>query len=553
MNEVTRRTAIKIVGGTVIASFLPETEAQQTAPQIRPRIPLHEFVQDAALLAALRRGVSEMKKRKPSDPLSWFYQAAMHGVTVEAIQIAAQADSNIIAVDQKKYWNQCPHFGQASANFLPWHRAYTYYFERIVRAHTGDPAFSLPYWDYLPSDRRKFPKDFGIQHIDGIQDQAHENPLFHPERDFYFTRYEHWSGGDLPYSQLADGAVDWSKARDSAVFFGQTEREGLGGAVDDEDSSTRGLLESYPHDPIHRVVGGIIPRPNLPDGTPQDAVTGAMASPPTAGFDPIFCVHHTNIDRLWAEWSCMPGKSWGVFPPQAWFDDDPWVFFDVEQKPNGLVPKEVRQPRKAYFDYRALGIRFKNEHLTKTPLVLPDPIPTPSLMAAKEAERSKIIAAVKKPTLAAALGERVMAEVGLPKDATAAIESTVKSLKDNQRILVRLKNVNLGLIRATGFDVHVTSTPSAKLTRADASFVGSISLFVHSAHQHDETHGAKKSAGIDETFDATKALKAIKAEDLSKLNVVLVPYQLTVTIDQQKQLLDSTPIQFDGFEFLVRE
>ena len=34
---------------------------------------------------ALRRGVRAMKARKPSDPLSWFYQAALHGVTVEMI------------------------------------------------------------------------------------------------------------------------------------------------------------------------------------------------------------------------------------------------------------------------------------------------------------------------------------------------------------------------------------------------------------------------------------------------------------------------------------
>ncbi len=152
----------------------------------------------------------------------------------------------------------------------------------------------------------------------------------------------------------------------------------------DEDSSTRGRLESFPQDPIHRLVGVVIPRPPLPNPAdpanpiPQEPVAGGMAFPPTAGFDPIFYVHHSNIDRLWAEWSCMPGKNWGHFPPQDWFDDNPWHFYDVTLENGQLKPVEVSKSRKDYFDYRALGVSFKSEDLSKTPLPLPDPIPGPA-------------------------------------------------------------------------------------------------------------------------------------------------------------------------------
>ena len=53
---------------------------------------------------------------------------------------------------------------------------------------------------------------------------------------------------------------------------------------------------------------------------------------PTAGFDPIFSIHHSNIDRLWAEWSCMPGKKWGTLPSDYWFNQRPWFFFDTDGK-----------------------------------------------------------------------------------------------------------------------------------------------------------------------------------------------------------------------------
>lgn len=140
---VSRRKSLQLAGATIVSLAAPASHAQDiTKDKIPTRIPLDEFVKDADLMKALRRGMRAMKARKPSDPLSWFFQASIHGVTVELIQNAAAGDPNLIGVDQKKFWNQCPHFGQASANFLPWHRAYTYYFERILRAHTGEPRFS---------------------------------------------------------------------------------------------------------------------------------------------------------------------------------------------------------------------------------------------------------------------------------------------------------------------------------------------------------------------------------------------------------------------------
>src|SRR3954468_4980896 len=93
-----------------------------------------------------------MRSRKPSDPRSWFFQAAIHGVTEHAIAEAAAADPGVAKVDQDKFWNRCPHFeslGAPSADFLIWHRAYVYYFERILKDASGEPDFALPYWNYL--------------------------------------------------------------------------------------------------------------------------------------------------------------------------------------------------------------------------------------------------------------------------------------------------------------------------------------------------------------------------------------------------------------------
>lgn len=112
----TRRQIVKsgAAFATVAAARNNLSLTAEAADLPMQRIPLDEFVNSPELVAALRKGVNAMKQRKPSDPLSWFYQAAIHGVTDDLIQQATKNDPNVANVDAKKYWNQCPHFGQNS-------------------------------------------------------------------------------------------------------------------------------------------------------------------------------------------------------------------------------------------------------------------------------------------------------------------------------------------------------------------------------------------------------------------------------------------------------
>lgn len=565
--HLTRREAIKASAAAGLATLCPAF-GQNAGLKPPVRIPLHEFANDPVLVAALRKGVADMKRRLPSDPLSWFYQAAIHGVTKAAVECALKADPEVANVDQARYWNQCPHGReQNSADFLPWHRAYTYYFERILRHHTGIPDFALPYWDYSSKEHRKFPEIFGRQHLNkNIKDNTPDNinPLFSAQRDMYLTFYEHDFAKDLPYLELSDSAVDSSAAMATPVFFGETEVDGLGGWIGDNDPTTRGLLETSPHDPIHRVVGGIIPESFDGEGNPAGMTLGAMATPPTAGFDPIFCVHHSNIDRLWAEWSLMPGKSWGLkLPPRSWFDERKWYFFDIETTSGFAKPVERNEPRKAYFDYRALGIRFQSEDLTKTPLTLPADIPEAPSVAPK---RTTLLASLDDHQLVTPL---FLEAVSLPAIQALGIHASFKRFAaappaqgpKAPRFLVKLKNVHLGFTRAVGFDVHLTGPDTQDLSRQSPSFLGSVTLFNHDhashgqgAHDH-AAHGEEKeegSAGVDQTFDATKAAAVLGGLDTSSMQIVIVPYSLVSKVGGE-ELFDPTPLRFSGVEFLSAE
>lgn len=540
---LTRRQLLKFLGVTSLGSLITSYplnlhgEIPQTPME---RMPLEDFVKTEKWLAALRTGVKEMKKRKPSDPLSWFYQAAIHGVSDAALQEQIKIDPDVRKVLEKDVWNQCPHNGQNSANFLPWHRAYTYHVEKIVRHHSGMSDFSLPYWNYLDRAQRKFPKEFGVEHLDGnLNNSAPENinPLFLSQRDFYFTSYEHPFSQGLPLLALSDEAVSIDLPMNSPVFFGSVETEGIAGGIADLDPTTRGLIEKYPHDQIHRAVGGIVLQPQGGESV------GAMANPPTAAFDPIFPIHHCTVDLIWVRWSLQEGRSWGDLPSQDWFNATPWTFVETDGK-------LVKQSRRSYFDHRALGIRYKGEDLTRNPLALPSTSTGTELLAKEMLSIQKFQTNVDEfsifntdRSMIAVMGENHNSKL---KASAATIRENPRSQK---RILLRFRDVQLGLIERTGFDLYLTSDPDKKLNRSDPSFIGSVVLFGHSSSGagHGGHHGGNSNNENPQTFDVTRALAASSSPENAKL--VIVPFSLLSSTTNEGVLPSDKPLKLIGPEF----
>ncbi|MBP6823856.1 MAG: tyrosinase family protein [Acidobacteria bacterium] len=81
-----------------------------------------------------------------------------------------------------------------------------------------------------------------------------------------------------------------------------------------------GALENI-HNLLHNFSGGANPafNPNNPNN-PNEPQFGAMVSPGTTAFDPIFWGHHSNVDRLWAEWQQLhpntnPDNLSAILPP----------------------------------------------------------------------------------------------------------------------------------------------------------------------------------------------------------------------------------------------
>jgi hypothetical protein len=223
-----------------------------------------------------------MQARAANDPTGWLYQANMHGLPRGVAAGGALVD-------------QCQH---GSWFFLPWHRMYVYYFERIVRAAViglGGPAdFALPYWDYENITGRPantLPKPFRTQ----LLPDASPNPLYitSPGREASYMGGAALAG-HITRSTGAMPLTQFSHAPTSPVgsSFG-------GGQMGPRHfTSGRGSLEGTPHGAIHNAIGGT---------GESDCSLGQMSSARCAARDPIFWLHHTNIDRLWEVWLAQGG------------------------------------------------------------------------------------------------------------------------------------------------------------------------------------------------------------------------------------------------------
>lgn len=163
-----------------------------------------------------------------------------------------KANANPADPNSWSYWtnihiNRCPH---GIAYFLSWHRGYLYYFERQVRLVSGDSRLVLPYWDYY--SYASLPAEF--------TNASSTNPL-------YVARLNTNVRQALTLAPFASTLVNFQRGQSRAF---------------------EPVLESAPHNPVHDIIGNVM---------------ATMQSPT----DPIFWLHHANVDRLWAAWVAADG------------------------------------------------------------------------------------------------------------------------------------------------------------------------------------------------------------------------------------------------------
>jgi hypothetical protein len=213
------------------------------------------------VLDGYARAVAAMQSLPDSQVNSWLWAANIHGIPQ--------------GTPANAWWDHCPH---GSHIFLPWHRGYLRWFEKVVQAQIGDDTWALPYWDYSDPNNPnalEIPPEFTVptRIVNGV---SVANPLF-------------LDTNDRPGQPAAED-VDIVTALSETLFVDDP-LHGFGGLTGPERIS--GLVEDTPHNLVHGDIGGD---------------SGLMNSTTTAARDPIFWLHHSNIDRLWEVWRGLSGS-----------------------------------------------------------------------------------------------------------------------------------------------------------------------------------------------------------------------------------------------------
>ena len=235
-----------VIGAGLIASDVPGFRALVWAVGEPTRKSLAGLAWDDPIVSAYRDAVGIMKKTDPLDRLSWSTVANIH-------------------------FNYCPH---GNWYFLPWHRAFVVSIERIVRTLTGKKEFAMPYWDW--STNPTLPDVFTTP----LTPNGDTNWLYEPSR----TLPPNWP---YPDDVVGPGVVDKALKETPYETFGTSRPTGQDSTDPKwirDGSGTQGTLEGLPHNSVHAWMGGYMP---------------TMHSP----WDPIFFMHHGNIDRIWAVWN----------------------------------------------------------------------------------------------------------------------------------------------------------------------------------------------------------------------------------------------------------
>ena len=383
-------------------------------------------------------------------------------------------------------WNTCQH---NITHFFSWHRMELCFFERILRKASGLPSLGLPYWNYSDSadpNARFLPAAFRTP-ADAT------NPLFTANRN---ANINNGTG------QLSASAVSLASALPGPVPF----------------YSFSGNVYGTPHGAVHGGIGG------------------GMGSVPTAALDPIFWLHHCNIDRLWNRW--LAGGGGRANPPSS---DTVWhntkfTFFDEFGEQVQMTGAELLNPN-------VCGCRTCYDEETVFTI-------WPILV-----ERLRLveieIGIFKKPLTLDP--RRLKFEIDLNDKAPQVFERALRTAKPEEEMQFRLNFEGVRVERPLDFyyEVYLNLPDNVQEPKYTMdNYAGNLALF--GAEQTHAQHGEKEALRF--TVDISGALKRLAGLQRQKtFTVTLVPTALETRAGRRLPVRSEARVSVERVSLVAEE
>jgi tyrosinase len=457
-----------VIGAGVIASSVPGMQALAQA-QPPERRSLQGLAWNDPIVATYRDAVGKMKQMADSEKFSWASLAGIHGVDPDT-------------------YHFCPH---GNWYFLPWHRAYVLTYERIIRNLTGNNDFAMPYWDWTANP--KMPEVF----LQPTTPDGKKNWLYVDDQAFGKTWKRTWPPQQpMPDRQVGPAVLKAILDATEYEEFGTSRPSGQNNLdqswIVAEDAGDQGILEARPHNLTHNNIGGWMPTALSPR-------------------DPIFFMHHCNIDRIWAVWNSLgnPNSSDPLWTDMT-FENN---FYNVDgtyysPKVSDLYVPEtlgytygLGTPVEAVSPPSVVALHSKLKTLRAAPGASSPGVKSftaaPPPRATATATRPLDIAVNVDPELLQAVARRKA-----PGSGTELLNFALarQQRATGPRAFAFIRDVAVTQSERTEYQIFLDRGDlPAQVPVTDPHYVGSFGIFVHGSHSGRAASHAKPSFAVDLT------------------------------------------------------
>ncbi|WP_161969146.1 tyrosinase family protein [Entomohabitans teleogrylli] len=427
-----------------------------------------------AMLEIYAKAVAKMMDTSlypQGNPLNWEFQWYTHFVRgdrtkageISRIYPSASYDKELA----DKMWDTCQaHSGQREDFFLPWHRMFVAFFENIIRQVSGEAQFTLPWWDYTDPAQQSIPEAFRRP------GDALWGSLYRKDR---------WDNTNQGHN-ITEGPGGAALTLDcmKSNFYSATA----------SDAGFCANLDNNPHGALHVDVGN----------------RRGMASVPWAASDPVFWVHHANVDRIWASWNQAGGKN----PDDDAFKNATFVFASAEGKADVVkVADYLSVPQSAYSHYAerpAGSIPFTGQT---------------QVMAKKLA----LVASAPQVTL----GDKSTTLALNPEGGSVTLfsDNLLEKQTSSARVFLRFEGLSAHDVVNGSYNVFVHGSAVGDLSTSSPSFVGQVNFFgVPGSHHHDGEDNATELTSQPKMYSILlneKTLAMLAVEKITTPQITLSP------------------------------
>ncbi|MEM7057772.1 MAG: tyrosinase family protein [Pseudomonadota bacterium] len=489
-NHINRRTLLKTTAAAGAAAMAP-IPARGAANYRRKNVNSPGAKRD---VESYMKAVEVMLGLDPDHPHNWYRNAFTHLM-------------------------DCPH---GNWWFLAWHRGYLGYFEETCRKLSGDASFALPYWDWTadpevppvlfdtvldPDNSSLYIKDTAdFEKKLNAPMTAYWEGLTTPQRTEQYKRcfpaFETmWqdaisSFAEQPHGRFltkANPKLDENTAEAVSIDTVLSALKPTIFAVEIDDKTPAfnsiitethqtaqtgfSLLEGQPHNKVHNNTGGSVDDKGAI--VPPYGFMTQFLSP----IDPMFFLHHGNIDRLWDVWTRKQiaiGEPTGPADEDAKaFNSEPFLFyFDADENQVTSTAGEFLEIGAFDYDYEP----GSGEEAIQVPVAaLQAPLASSAVVSASS------------------LSDGAVATINVPD----ALLKSVRAPSEERRQFARITFTPPMDVAGTSFRVFISPKDVAPdLSRDSVEYAGSFEFF---GLRHKHVGPVTFTLGIDKTLDRMEA------------------------------------------------